>query len=385
MRVRRLESIDDVRPTDWDSLSAPLPPVLRHAWLAALEATGCVSPTSGWTPRHLVLEADDGKLLAALPLYEKTHSFGEFVFDWAWAEAWHRLGRSYYPKLVSAAPFAPVTGPRLLLAPGASPAAGVELAAAAEALCAEHGLSGVHCLYPDAAGATTLEERGWLERRHCRYLWRNPGDAEFSVWLNRLRAKKRKNLLRERRRIVESGIRHRVLTGDDLAGADWRQRYPLYAATYLRRGMAPYLTRPFFERVCADMPEQIVLIEALAGTRLVGLAFCLRDDSTLYGRHWGCLEGYHTLHFETCYYQGMEYCLHEGLQAFDPGIQGEHKAARGFEPLPARSMHWLAEFSLRSPLSNFLAREASLVEAHIRELKRRLPWRRGPDEASARS
>lgn len=379
-RVRRLNAIAEVDARRWDALIGPDQPALRHDFLLALEETGAAAPATGWHPRHLVVE-DAGRLLGALPLYAKDHSFGEFVFDFAWAEAWQRFGRRYYPKLVSAIPFNPLDGPRLLVPEHAPPGVAGMLLEAAEERARDEDASTVHALYCDTARTEDFEHRDWLRRDGTRFIWENRGYADFDDWLAALRSRKRRNLRRERRQVHQAGCRFRWLSGSELARVDWAEIHEAYAATYRVRGQPPYLPREFFARIARDMPQALMLVEArnTAG-ELQGVAIFLCGQRTLYGRHWG-RPLHHPdhedgVHFETCYYQGMEYCMAQGLERFDPGIQGEHKLLRGFAPQPTRSWHWIPDTDLREAVRHFLRRETAHVAAYREAASQHLPFPR---------
>lgn len=372
--IRRLDAIRAVPAEAWDALIDADQPAMHHAFLQLLEETGAASPATGWTPAHLVHAEADGGLSAALPVYEKTHSFGEFVFDFAWADAWHRTGRPYYPKLTAAVPFSPLIGPRL---PARNDEARAALAGELEKQADGARYSTAHALFCTADEAGFLGERGWVARHGCRFRWRNRSFRDFDDWLDTFRSKKRKNLRRERRKVREAGFRFRWLEGEALRSLDWDEYYPLYAATYWRRMQEPYLPQTFFERLCRALPEQVVLIEGRdEADQLTALAFCLRGSDTLYGRHWGATREHDGLHFETCYHQGIEYCIDRGLQYFDPGTQGEHKLLRGFEPITTHSMHWIPEADLRAAVADFARAEARQNEAYMAAARAHLPFHR---------
>ncbi|MBL6751482.1 MAG: GNAT family N-acetyltransferase [Nevskia sp.] len=356
----------------WDRCFPAHYPFTQHRFLAALEAHGCAVPETGWTPCHALVEDDAGELLGAAPLYLKTHSYGEFVFDFSWAQASQRLGRRYYPKLVSAIPFSPVTGPRL----GASdPAVRAVLAQAGPAVAAASRLSSFHALFLEPADCALLLDAGCVERNDIQFHWSNPGYADFADFVAQLSSAKRKKLLRERRRVAEAGLRFEVRAGGELDEAQWAQVYALYCNTYEERGQPPYLSMEFFLDYgqAADSPLRLVL--AYEERHLVAVAITLLGGDTLYGRHWGAAARYHSLHFETCYYQGIEYCIRQGLRRFDAGAQGEHKLSRGFVPVTTRSAHWLADPELRSAVVHALARERRYVGERGQELDGHSPFR----------
>lgn len=358
----------------WDALAGDNP-FLRHAFLHALEASGSVAANTGWSPRHLSI-SEQGRLIAALPLYLKDHSFGEYVFDWAWADAYARLGRDYYPKLVSMVPYSPVTGPRLLLAPDTHPSLREALIEAVDTLAEGEGASSAHVLYPPAMETPTWHRHGYLPRLGCQYHWRDRGYGDFEGYLARFRSASRKKVRRERRRVEEAGITHQVVSGAELDAHLLDAVYRFYASTYLERGRAPYLNREFFRRVCKAMGTQAVVFLARdKHENPVAAAFCLRGADTLYGRYWGSDAAYHSLHFETCYYQGIEYCLREGLTRFEPGTQGEHKVRRGFEPVETHSCHRLYDPRFETAVADFLTRERHGVRKQIQMLATHLPFR----------
>jgi predicted N-acyltransferase len=375
VRIQVHDSIDETPAADWNRL-AGTQPFVQHAFLATLEHSGCVSADAGWQPQHLTCTDDDGRLIGALPLYLKSHSWGEYVFDWAWAEAYQRTGRHYYPKLVAAVPFTPVAGPRLLLSATAKNQSATQaLVRQTIELAKQHRASSVHCLFPADDEQEIWKSLEFLPRMDCQFHWHNRGYQDFDNYLAMLSAEKRKKIKRERRRIAESGIRHRIYTGAELDDALLDALSRFYAATYAKRGHRAYLNRSFFAEIATRMPENLVVIFAFHSTQPVACAICFRDAHTLYGRHWGCEHEYHSLHFETCYYQGIEYCIREGLQLFNPGTQGEHKLARGFEPAVTQSMHWIAEPYFRKFIADFLQQETRLVDEYIQEAGKHLPFR----------
>lgn len=336
----------------------PSYPFTHHAFLSALEESGCVGGRSGWEPCHLVLQDDSGMLAAAMPLYRKRHSYGEFVFDGSWARVARQIGLPYYPKLLNAIPFTPVAGPRL----GArSDAARCQLLQTAQKFQAELACSSFHALFLDPAGSTALNALGALERNDIQFHWRNQNYRSFADFLSRLRQDKRKKILRERRRVSEAGLRFEWRSGTELDEHQWAQVHALYANTYEERGQPPYLTLAFFLDYGRTAHTPMRLILAYDGARLVAVAITLAAGSVLYGRHWGCAEKYHSLHFETCYYQGIELCIRENLARFDAGAQGEHKLARGFDPVLTRSAHWLADQRLHSAIGDYLTGERRAV------------------------
>ncbi|KJK06125.1 GNAT family N-acetyltransferase [Pseudomonas tussilaginis] len=367
-----LQQLVDLDATTWDALVAPEQPFLCHAFLSSLEDSGSVSRRTGWTPAHRLLTDGTGHLRAALPAYVKTHSFGEYVFDHGWADACERAGIAYYPKLLCAVPFSPVTGPRLL---GDSQGA-AELVDQLSAQLLEQGLSGAHINFTDEAGDALMRGReGWMERLGCQFHWRNQGYRDFQDFLDNLSSRKRKQMRKEREQVAGQGIEFRWYRGDELSEAQWDFVFACYANTYAIRRRAPYLTRSFFSLLAERMPSAIRVVMARQAGRDVAMAFSLVGGDSLYGRYWGCLDEFDRLHFETCFYQGMEFAIAEGLQRFDAGAQGEHKLIRGFEPVITRSWHYLLHPGLRRAVAEFLEQERVGVLAYAEEAYTALPYR----------
>jgi hypothetical protein len=383
-------AVGEVAAADWDVLAGS-DPFLSHAFLTALEDTGCVGGPTGWHPRPLVAVDDSGRAVGAAPLYAKDHSFGEYVFDWGWAGAAERAGLRYYPKLVAAVPFSPVTGARLLVHPDTDDPDAVRRALldgvreAAAAL--EPGA--VQFLFPDNAGRAALETAGYRPRRDLQFHWHNRGDADFDAFLARLRSAKRKQIRKERRRARDTGLELRLRHGDELTAGQWRRFHAGYAAVTEMRGAPAYLSPEFFEEIAARLGDRLVLATAERGGELVASALNLRSDHVLYGRYWSALEEHDFLHFELCYYAGIDYALAEGLARFEGGAQGPHKLARGFVPTLTHSAHWLPHTGLDGAVAEFLGREGHAVlheaEAALTELPFReeeLPLGPAPDPES---
>src|SRR5262245_56985176 len=316
-----------------NALEVTAPPFTSHAFLSPLEETGCVGENSGWVSQHLVWRDADGRLAAAVPLYIKAHSWGEFVFDWSWAQAYQRAGRDYYPKLLAAIPYTPVTGPRLLVRHDLDvPVIRARLAATLREVAADNRLSGVHVNYTQPDDQQALEAERFLRREDCRFRWQNRGYRDFDDYLDEFRADKRKKARRERRRVAEAGIVFRTLHGHEIGAALWRTIFSFSERTFLAHGNAHYLNAEFFIELARRMPAAIVVMLAERNERPLAAAICVRGGDELYGRYWGTAKHEDCLHFEACYYQGIDYCIAAGLSAFDPGTQGEHKLARGFAP-----------------------------------------------------
>lgn len=382
MTVRVLRSIHDIPAAAWNALELRGQPFLRHEFLAALEDTGCVSTTAGWTPTHLLLLDDAQQLRAAVPLYLKTHSYGEFVFDFSWAQsfdrAFHQAGQRYYPKLVSAVPFTPATGPRLLLAKHAEPISTRHaLLSALQALCAELKVSTTHVLFPDATEYQAMTDAHWLPRTSCQFHWFNRGYASMDDFLATFRADKRKKAKRERRRVLEEyGIRYQTLNGAELDAEQWRTVFSFSENTFHQHGHEHYLSAEFLQRVAQALPDQVMVKLAEHQGKPVASAIFFHSHDTLFGRYWGALGNYDSLHFETCYYQGIEFCIERGLQLFEPGTQGEHKIARGFEPTLAYSGHYVRDVRFRQALADHLQWERQAVSDYVVQASAHLPFHR---------
>jgi predicted N-acyltransferase len=374
MKVQIHRSIDDISPAEWDAL-AGADPFLRHAFFAAMEHSGSACAESGWQPLHLACRDDAGKLVGALPLYLKSHSYGEFVFDWAWADAYQRHGLHYYPKLLSAVPFSPVPGSRLLIDASADRTAIVKtLLEQTRTLAKQFSVSSIHCLFPLEVELPEWNDAGFLTRRDTQFHWHNRDYRDFEDFLSNFTADKRKKVHRERRRIAEAGIEMRMLTGHELDARLMEALYRFYLVTYEKRGRTAYLTREFFEELRRTMPEALRVCFAFLRGEPVAAAICLQGGDTLYGRHWGSEQEFHSLHFEACYYQGIEYCINQGLRHFNPGTQGEHKISRGFEPTYTWSTHWLARPEFQAAIDEYLQREQHHVDAYLRETEAHLPF-----------
>jgi hypothetical protein len=376
MEVRIHESLAAVSADAWNALVPVDNPFLCHEFLLALEQTRCVGPGTGWHPRHLVA-SDGGVLVAAVPLYLKDHSYGEYVFDFAWANAAARAGIGYYPKLVAAVPFSPVTGPRLLTAAQADrDAVSGQLIEAALALARGHDASSLHWLFTDEADTAALEDRGFHRRTGVQFHWSNPGYRDFDDFLFTFTADKRKKLKRERRAVYEAGIEMEMVAGDDVSSALWDRYYEFYRATIEWHGGHPYLTREFFHRLGDAMPQALRLVVARRAGSVIAGALFLEGTQSLYGRYWGALERHSGLHFETCYYTAIEHCIARGLKRFEAGAQGEHKLARGFVPATTRSAHWLGHEGLNRAVADFLARERHGMARIIDELGEHTPFKK---------
>ena len=374
-RIEFFSSIDQLDSRQWNALTGGTYPFARHEFLAALEHAGCVGGGTGWQPHYLALR-DAAGLAGAAAVYLKTHSYGEFVFDFGWAEAYERLGRRYYPKLTLAAPFTPATGPRLLVRGGLDQEAiAAQLLAALEGHAVAKGISSVHALFLDERAHAACAARGWLLRRDCQFHWSNRGYASFEDYLESFTAEKRKKARRERRRVAESGVHFETRFGGELDAPLLERIYALHRDTFVRHGHEPYLTPAFFAEIARRLPEALMVKLALHGRTLVAVAVFFRSADTLYGRYWGAAADFHSLHFETCYHQGIEFCIEHGLQRFEPGTQGEHKVSRGFEPRLTWSAHFIADRQFRGAIAQYLEREGAAVENYALEVQEHVPYR----------
>ncbi|MDX1562340.1 MAG: GNAT family N-acetyltransferase [Gammaproteobacteria bacterium] len=372
-----IDSLSALPAADWNRLTDGNP-LLRHEFLLAIEESGCVGAGTAWQPSYLVLRDANERLIGALPLYLKYDSRGEFVFDWSWADAYERAGLDYYPKLVSAVPFTPAGGPRLLVAGDADNDA-VRDALVGEALrfAQDNGVSSWHVLFPSESERRTYQAAGLLERKSCQFHWHNDGYRDFDDFLSRFNSAKRKKAKRERRRIAEAGIYFEHLPGDAVSASDWDAVYEFYSRTFHRRGRSPYLNRDFFDRIVATMPENLLIVLARFDRHPIATAICFRGSDTLYGRYWGSAADFHSLHFEACYYQGIDYCIREKIALFEPGTQGEHKISRGFLPTATWSFHWLKEPAFYDAIQEYLVRETSHVDSYMEHWDAHLPYRSG--------
>jgi uncharacterized protein len=368
-------SISSIEPAAWNALAGDNP-FLRHAFLDALHETDCAVPARGWAAQYVLLK-QDGVLKAAMPLYLKGHSYGEYVFDWAWADAYYRHGLDYYPKLLCAIPFTPVRGPRLLVS---APEHRPRLIAAALALSKELRASSFHCLFPDDADVDAFESSGLMLRHGVQFHWRNAGYATFDDFLGSLNHDKRKKIRQERRKVRDAGITFEWHEGTDITDADWTFFYRCYARTYREHHSTPYLTPAFFQRIGRAMPENLVLVIAYRNGRPIAASLEVHNGTRLYGRYWGAIEHHPVLHFEACYYQVIEYCIARGIQVFEGGAQGEHKMARGLMPVETRSAHWIARREFATAIERFLAKETRGIEHYIDELNERKVFRRDDGE-----
>ncbi len=374
-RTRVLSSLAEAGQPAWDALVSLQPeanPFLSYAFLHAMHESGSASEDTGWQPQYLTLWQGD-TLAAALPMYAKFHSYGEYVFDWAWADAYRRNGHEYYPKLLSAIPFTPVTGARLMAR--TEDARGALVKALLDVQQAS-ALSSTHILYPPADQALQLETAGFMLRSGVQFHWQNTGYANFEQFLDTLDQKKRKNIRAERRKVRDAGIVLREIRGNDAREEDWQFFKRCYDHTYQAHYSSPYLNLDFFLRIGQSMPENILMVVAEREGKPIASSLLIHDEKRLYGRYWGAIEQHPCLHFETAYYQPLEFCISEKISSFEGGAQGEHKMARGFLPQKTWSAHWLAHPGFADAVERFLAREGQGIAAYMDELNDRNPFRK---------
>ncbi len=366
--VRIADSLSGIDPTEWNALAGEQP-FLRHEFLSALIDTGCASAKTGWLPQ-IVLLRRSGSLVGALPIFAKNHSYGEYVFDWAWADAHERHGVDYYPKLVCAVPFTPVRGPRLLAA-----SATVKRTLVKAALELARDCSSLHVLFAGDEDAAVLAEAGFLMRRTVQFHWTNDGYADFGDFLGRLSHARRKNIRQERRRVAEAGVTLRWLEGAAIERKHWEFFNRCYRGTYAAHRSTPYLNLEFYLRLGAALPDHILMVLAERDDQPIAASLFLRDADHLYGRYWGAVERVPLLHFECCYYQAIEYAIARKIKIFEGGAQGEHKIFRGLMPVQALSAHWLAHPKFARAVETFLERETLGIAQYVNELAEHTPFK----------
>ena len=369
MQINIHSEIKQIPQNQWNSLVSDNNPFMRHEFLHALENNACVSDDFGWHPCHIAIREKD-KLIGAMPLYAKLNSYGEFVFDHAWADAYQRSGKPYYPKLVSAIPYTPASGQRLLSTPEKRDEVFSLLIQTVQRFAKDQHYSGFHCLFPNPDEHQWLEDYGLLTRHDCQFHWHNQGYQNFDGFLTRLEKKKRKNIRQERKRVRQQGIRLRTLNGQTATDKDWQDFSHFYALTFAEKYGTATLNEGFFKEVAQKLPDQVLLVLAdNAEGKCIAGSLMFSSDTILYGRHWGCSEQVDKLHFEACYYQGIEYCIQNQLQRFEPGAQGEHKIARGFIPTLTRSSHWLNNSPFQDSIENFVKHEQDAITHYMQSLK----------------
>ena len=375
MQIKICPRIDEIDPIQWNALIEDNNPFLRHEFLSALETHGCVGETFGWIPEHIVIY-EQQQLVAAMPLYKKYNSYGEFVFDNAWADAWQQNGFHYYPKLVSAIPYTPAMGQRLL-----AKASSVEtyypiLLKAVTELAVQLNASGFHILFPEAQQQKWLAEQGMMIRHDCQFHWTNKNYSSFDDFLAQLSSRKRKNIIKERLSVKNAGVALKRMNGHQASEQDWKKFSHFYKRTFTEKWGIATLNYSFFREVAQKLPEQVLLVMAEQNNECVAGALMYHSDTTLYGRFWGCDKTIKGLHFESCYYQGIEYCIEQGLSVFEPGAQGEHKVARGFVPTVTRSAHFLMENPFKQSIDRFIEHEKNNVLHYIDDVKQHLPYKK---------
>ncbi|MEM7778536.1 MAG: GNAT family N-acetyltransferase [Pseudomonadota bacterium] len=379
--IKVVPSISDVPAVDWDACAntdaAPWNPFVSHAFLKALEDAGTVTRRTGWVPQHLVLEQDQ-EILGVMPAYLKTHSKGEYIFDYGWAHAYENAGGAYYPKLQAAVPFTPVPGPRLLVRP--HPAADANrqlLAAGAVELAKRHRLSSIHITFLSESEWAALGDIGFLQRVDQQFHWQNAGYQSFDDFLGALASRKRKAVRKERERALSAGIEIEWVHGKDITEDHWDTFYAFYVDTGSRKWGSPYLNRQFFSLLGAVLPSACLLILAKRDGHPIAGALNMIGGDCLYGRYWGCIEHHDCLHFEVCYYQAIDYAIAHGLQRVEAGAQGEHKLARGYVPTPTYSAHWIADRGFRRAVADYLERERDDAEYAREVLSQYTPFKKG--------
>lgn len=367
IQFKILNSIAEIDSEAWNQLWASSYPFVQHGFLDALETSGSVSPQTGWRPQHIVGYDADEELVFAIIAYLKEHSWGEYVFDFAWADAYQRNHLAYYPKLLTAAPFTPATGPRWAISEkldqDSTLLLGLEFL---QNYCLSQHISSWHCLFTDEHNSNKLSGFKVAQRIGCQFHWHNKNYSSFDDFLEHFTSRKRKNLRKERQTVTAAGVQLQRLTGNDITQQHWDNFYQFYHTTYLKRsGSTGYLNRDFFQRLATTIPDQLLMVVAEHNHQPIAAALFFFDNQKLYGRYWGCRQEVSGLHFEACYYQGIEFAIERGIQIFDPGAQGEHKIQRGFEPTFTYSNHWLAHPEFSHAINDFLQKEKpSIIEYH---------------------
>ena len=371
-----LSSIGQVDAAAWDRCAGRDNPFVRHAFLAALEESGSSTAETGWHPRHIVLKTPGGAVLGAVPMYLKNHSYGEYVFDHGWADAFERAGGRYYPKLQVSVPFTPVTGPRLLVPPGPqAEAVRTALLSTCVGLCDQIGVSSLHITFPTEDEFDLMGEAGLLQRTGIQFHWLNEGYGSFDDFLASLASRKRKQIRKERQVVADSGLTITALAGAEIEERHWDAFFAFYQTTGSRKWGVPYLTRAFFSLLGEGMGDAVVLVMVERDGEPVAGALNLAGSDALYGRNWGCIEEHRFLHFEACYYRAIDYAIAHGLKRVEAGAQGPHKLARGYLPVPTYSAHWVANESLRDAVAHYLEHETREIDREIGVLEQHGPFR----------
>jgi len=378
--LRVHSAINEIAAEEWDACAGDTNPTVSHAFLNVLEESGSASARAGWAPQHLTLADAGGRLIGAVPMYLKSHSYGEYVFDWGWADAYERSGGRYYPKLLCAVPFTPVPGPRLLVRPDAPADTRTHLLLGMVELARQRKLSSLHVNFPESTDFEAFGEAGFLPRIGQQFHWANNGYATFDDYLSALNSRKRKAVKKERREALAGGIEIDLLTGSDLTEPVWDAFYKLYLGTTDRKWGSAYLNRKFFSLLGERMPDKVVLFMARRGGNYIAGAFNILGRETIYGRNWGAHREYRFLHFECCYYQAIEFAIDRGLKRVEAGAQGPHKLQRGYLPVPTYSAHWIPDPGFRRAVAAFLDRERDMVEEKIEHLAEYSPFRHTEDD-----
>lgn len=372
--IEILGPLSQMDPHVWDACATGSDPFVTHGFLSALEDSNSVGRIAGWVPQHLAVRSPDGAIAGVAPLYLKDNSYGEYVFDWAWADAYSRAGGSYYPKLQCAVPFTPATGPRLLVAANAPAGTTEALIAGMTTFAEQLGVSSLHVTFPNESDWEALGTAGFLQRVGHQYHWENKGYTDFSGFLAALNSRKRKAIKKERHAVTEQGITMRVLRGDDIDEETWATFYKFYRNTVDAKWGGAYLTQSFFPLMGKRLGDKVVLVVAEADNRIVAGALNLIGGDTLYGRNWGCDSDFKFLHFETCYYQAIDFAIAEGLRWVEAGAQGQHKIQRGYLPRKTYSAHWIADPGFRTAVERFLGEETRAIDEEITELLIQSPF-----------
>jgi predicted N-acyltransferase len=373
MVIKQINSMMNVNANCWNNLVQDNDPFVRHEFLLALELSGSVNANTGWQPYHLLV-IEQQEIIAAMPLYLKHHSRGEYVFDQQWADAYTQSGMNYYPKWVNSIPFTPCQGQRILIKQGIDNKLVIKSCLDyIKKLSDLNNISSLHILFPSAEQTEFLQHR-LLIRENVQFQWFNKKYRDFNDYLQTFTSRQRKKINKERRKITEQGITLQRLTGLEISEKQWQIFFKFYEMTYLKRGQPAYLNINFFKQLAETMPEQVLLVLAVKNQSYVGAALSFIGQNTLYGRYWGCYEEYNSLHFETCYYQGLEYCIEHQLQRFDSGAQGEHKISRGFNPITTYSAHWIQNPHFSKLICYFLTREKELIDRYKQNCSQQLPF-----------
>lgn len=374
MIIKQINSLSEVNASCWNSLVQNQDPFVRHEFLLALEQSGSISSTKGRQSKHMLV-FEQQELIAAMPLYLKSHSRGEYVFDQQWADAYFQSGMEYYPKWLNAIPFTPCQGQRILIKDGQSKSAVMQLCIdKLKAYSEQNNISSLHCLFADKGQMQNLPKE-MLTRTGVQFQWFNNGYRDFTDYLQSFTSRQRKNINKERRRVAKQGIKLQRITGSEISEQQWQVFFQFYELTYLKRGQSAYLNIAFFKQLAQSMPEKILLVLANNAQVYVGAALSFIGQNTLYGRYWGCYEEYHSLHFEACYYQGLEFCIAHNKQIFDSGAQGEHKISRGFKPIETYSAHWIQNAEFARLIADFLQREWEMIQQYKQACFKQLPFK----------